>query len=293
MKFFRRHPDREAASAMPTSASAKLAAEVRRLSDVIDDIKFQKEVTSLGLDAIKLLASQDTPSANPQIRAIIRRSEEKHSQVIAKGGSLSNGFGELLQECRKDQDFYIARWQEVLARNSRVDAQKIANEELLDLLTRARQTMESAPEDIGVLVDSAAIANFSQFFYYADLLNALLQYPTKYRRVLDVAGDLAKAAVMDLAGTAVPFLGTITTAIDTVFDLMEPRIEKKIEELRRATTDFNRVADFGDQLTELLGYADFTQEVIRNASRTLKTNRASFTTDAAWLSAVLGNAERA
>ena len=39
--------------------------------------------------------------------------------VSGWAGTGSNG--ELLQEYRKDQDYYRVRWQEVLARNSRVD----------------------------------------------------------------------------------------------------------------------------------------------------------------------------
>jgi hypothetical protein len=274
-----------------STASEKLMAEALRLGRLVNDNK--DELAKRGVEVIQLLASQEAASTNPRITAIIQGAEEKNSQAIAKGGGLASGNGELLQECRKDQDYYRVRWQEVLARNSRVDAQRIANEELLDLLTRARQTMETAPEAIEVLAALAAIANFSQILYYADLLNALLQYPTKYRRTLDVARDLAKAAAMDLAGKAIPFLGTITTVIDTVFDLMEPRIEKKIEEFRQATVLYDRVCDFDDQLIELLGYADFAEEVMHRAERTLKATRASFTNDADWLSAVLANAERA
>jgi hypothetical protein len=264
--------------------------EALRLAGVVNDVK--KEVASRGLDVIQLLASQEAASTNPRIWEIIKGAEEKHGQTIAKGGDLTNGLGELLREYKKDNAFYIARWQEVIARLSRVDAQKIANEELLDLMTRARQTMERTPETTELLVASTEIAHFSQFFYYADLLNAFLQFPPAYRRMLDEAGGLLKSIAIDLAGTVVPFFGTITAVVDTVFNLMEPRITKKMEELRQATVLFDRLCDFDDQLTELLGYENFTEEIIGLAGQTLKTTRASFTTDAAWLSAVLGNAER-
>jgi hypothetical protein len=153
--------------------------------------------------------------------------------------------------------------------------------------------MESEPDNVELLVAAVAIAHYSQLFYYVDLLNTFLQYPTEYRRALDVASNLAQAVVMDLAGTAIPFLGTITTIINTVFDLAEPRIKKKIEELRQAAEVFDRVCDFGDQLTELSGYQDFTKENMRHADQIFKITHASFATNADWLSAVLGNAARA
>ena len=152
--------------------------------------------------------------------------------------------------------------------------------------------MEGTPEAIETLVASAGIAHYSQFLFYADLLSAFLQYPSKFRLTLDTARTLANAALMDLAGTVFPFVGTVAATIDTVFSLAEPRINRKIEELRQATELYDRVADFGDQLTDLLGYSDFVEERIRFADETLKTTHVSFTTDAAWLSAVLGNAER-
>jgi hypothetical protein len=212
---------------------------------------------------------------------------------MANGESLGEVSHELLHESKLDNDFYAARWQEIAARNSRVDPRKIANAELLDLMTRALQTMERTPDAVETLVSLAAIAQYAATFYYADLLRALLQYPTAYRRMLDMAGALAKAAAMDLGGTVIPFLGTITTAIDTVFDLIEPRIEKKIAEFQQATVIYDRLCDFDDQLTELLGHQDFADDLIRSAGLTLKTTRTSFTADAAWVIAVLGNAEQA
>jgi hypothetical protein len=272
------------------AASEKLWEEALRLADLVNGVN--EELLSRGLDVIKLLSSVEAASANPRTRGIIKGAREKNSLYIKRGGSLSDIYKELLQEHGREIDFYIVHWQEVLKRNRRVDPEKIANEELLGLITQARQTMESAPAAAQVLVALAAIANYSQYLYYVDLLNALLQYPTKYRRTLDLAGVLAKAAVMDLAGTAIPFLGTLTTVIDTIFDLAEPRIDKKVEELRKATEDYDRVCDFDDQLIELLKYADFAEENMGFADRTLKATHVSFAREAAWLSAVLGNAER-
>ena len=149
--------------------------EALRLGRLVGDAK--DEVAKLGVETVKYLADRDTPDRNPQVRSIIRRVREKNGQIIARGGSLANDYGDLLQAYRRESDFYITRWEQVLARNSRVDAEKIANEELLDLLTRARQTMEGTPEAIETLVASAGIAHYSQFLSYADLLNAFLQYP--------------------------------------------------------------------------------------------------------------------
>jgi hypothetical protein len=264
--------------------------EALRLIDVVDDAK--GEVTKRVAEAAEYLASQDTLSANPQVGAIIKRTKERHHQAVTRTGSLYNDFAEFMREYVKEEQFYTACRQQVLARDNRVDARKIVHEELRDLLAQARQTMESTPEAIRTLVALASIAQSSQFLYYADLLNALLDYDPAYRRALDIAGKLAKAALMDLAGKVFPFTGTIAAAIDTIFDLVEPRIDKKIKELRLATGVYNRVADFGDQLVELLGYADFTEERIRHADQTLKTTHVSFATDTAWLIAVLGNAER-
>lgn len=275
-----------------SKASDELMAEALRLGRIIGSDKFKKELTKNGPDVIKLLSAQEAASKNPRITAIIQGTRAHNQQTIANGGSLADGTHELLQASKQDNAFYTDRWQEVLARNSRVDPQKIANAELLDLLTRARQTVERTPDAVETLVAVAVITQYAPTFYYADLLNVLLQYPTAYRRVLDAAGALAKEAILDLGGTVIPFLGTITTAVDTVFDFIEPRIDKKIAEFQQATVIFDRLCDFDDQLGELLGHQDFAEDIIRSAGLTLQTTRASFTTDAAWLSAVLGNAEQ-
>jgi hypothetical protein len=274
---------------MPITASDEFWDEARRLGDVVSGA--MGEVARRGVDVIQLLAGQEA-GANPQIRAIIKGVEEKNGLYIKRGGSLTNDYGELLQAYRTENAFYITSWRQVLEKNRRVDAQKIANRGLLDLMAQATETMESTPEAIQTLVAAASIAQYSHFLYYVDLLSAFLQYPPKFRRAMDAAGTLANAAVMDLAGTVFPFAGTVAAAIDTIFDLKEPRINKKIEELRQATDVYNRVVDFGDQLAELLDYADFTEDVIRLADGTLKTTHASFAIHAAWLSAVLENAER-
>jgi hypothetical protein len=277
--------DREDVRALPTTTSDEFWAEALRLADIVNEAK--GEVAKRGVEVIQLLAGQEA-GANPQVRAV----KEKNSLYIKRGGDLTNDFGELLQVYRTEREFYITSWQQVLEGNRRVDAQKIANRELLDRMAQATKTMASTPEAIQTLVGAAAITQYSQFLYYVDLLNAFLQYPTKFRSAMDAAGTLANAAVMDLAGTVFPFAGTVTAAIDTIFDLKEPRINKKIEELRQAADILNRVADFGDQLTELLDYADFTKDVIRLADGTLETTHASFAIHAVWLSTELENAER-
>jgi hypothetical protein len=273
---------------MSISASEQLTAEAHRLSLLVrdDSIKMVK----LGSDVIQLLASQEVASTNRRVREIIQSVRKNNALALEKGSSLRHNFDELMRACGNDVDFYGTRRQEIRSRSSLVDRQKPITKELLDLIAQAHQTVENTPKTIRLLMDSAAIVNFSQAFNYIDLLNAFLQYPTTYRRTLDVAGNLAKAVALDLAGKAIPFLGTITAMIDTVFDLMEPRFEKKMEELRQATTVFDRVCDFDDQLTELLEYVDFAEEYMRFADQTSKTTRASFTIDSAWFSAVLGNA---
>jgi len=230
---------------------------------------------------------------NPRIREIIRSTLENVRQTGARRVILFNELGELSRHASEDDNFYAVRWQEIFVGNNGFDAQNTANEELRDLLTRAQQSTASTPETIEVLVASAAIANVSQLLYNADLLNVFLQHPAAYRRTLDVAGGLAKAVALDLAGHTVPFLETITTQIDTVFNLMEPRIGNKMEEMRQATEFFDRVCDFDNQLTELLGYQNFVEETIQSADRELKPLRLLFKTNTAWFSAVLSNAERA
>ena len=236
---------------MPATASEELWEEALRLAHLVDEA--MGEVAKRGVEVIQLLADQDAAKANPQVRAIIKGAGERHRLYIEKGQSLTDVYEKLLRAYKTENDLYIASWQQVLARNRRVDANKIANRELLDLMAQATETMESTPESIRTLVATAVIAQCSQFLYYADLLNALLQYPTKFRRATDAAGTLAKAAVMDLVGTAFPFAGMVAAAVDTIFDLKEPRINKKIEELRQATDVYNRVADFGDQVRHASG----------------------------------------
>jgi hypothetical protein len=275
---------------MPITASGEFWEEAQRLGDLVNEA--MGEVAKRGVEVIQLLASQEAASLNPQVKAIIKGAAEKNSQYITRGGNLTSDYGELLRAYRTENEFYIASWEQVLVRNRRVDAQKIANTELLDLMTQARETMESTPDAIQTLIAAAAIAQYSHFLDYADLLNAFLQYPTKFRRAMDATRALANAALMDLAGRVFPFTGTVAAAIDIIFDVREPMINQKIEELRQAADVVSRVANFGDQLADLLDYTHFTEDVIGLADGTLKSTHASFAIQTAWLSAVLGNAER-
>ena len=96
--------------------------EALRLGRLVGDAT--DEVAKLGAEAVKYLADRDTPDRNPQVRTIIRGVREKNGQIIARGGSLANDYGELLQAFRKESDFYIARWEQVLARNRSASMQR-------------------------------------------------------------------------------------------------------------------------------------------------------------------------
>jgi hypothetical protein len=272
---------RQETSTMSTSLSVpqQLMEEADRLAGVLDDA--QEQVGSRVLEAFNLVEGQKAASKNARTRAIYAGVQKNHKKVGARGSSIADGAQKLLQDYREDN--YLARTQQIMAQLGGVNARKLADEELLARAKQAWQTIEGTPDAVALHIASVQISLFSQTFYYADVLNAFLDYPSVFRRTLDVAGELVKALATDVAGAAIPFLGTL----NTIFELMEPRIERLTEQMRQATKLLDRLFQFDDQLTELLGYASFVEENTRLADRSLGVVRVSFKRDAAWLRAAL------
>jgi len=238
-----------------------------------------------GLDVVHLIEEQLKGSADERTRAPWAEALGKIQQITVRGGDLVDGAQKLLQDYRADN--YLARTQAVLTYLGDVDPMKLADEDLIARAKQAWRTIETTQDAVELQIASVQIPLFSQTFYFADVLNAFLQKPSAFRRTLDVAGALVKALATDIAGTTVPFLGTLMT----VFDLMEPRIDRMTKELRNAVAVYDRLYMFHDQLTEVFGYEGFVEESTRLADQSLEIVRSSFVRDAAWLSDVFKDAQ--
>jgi hypothetical protein len=92
-----------------------------------------------------------------------------------------------------------------------------------------------------------------------------------------------KAAAIDFVGTAIPFLGTLMTAVT----LFEPWIDKELERMANTVDQFDRLFKYDDQLVGLREYADFAERSVQFADQSLVGFCDSFDTDIAWLNEML------
>lgn len=182
----------------------------------------------------------------------------------------------------------MARAQKLWDLKSNVDPVKIADEQLLTQLEHAWGVVLDTPDSVALRIASAEIPLFSQTFYLADAMSVFLGYVPTFRRTLNAAGTLIKAAALDAAGTAVPFLGTLMAVID----LFEPQIDKVTDEMLNSASTFERNFDYDNRLDEILLYANFVEKNTLLSSQSLETIRASFAKNELWLSGVLSKAAK-
>ena len=163
----------------------------------------------------------------------------------------------------------------------------LADEERLAQCKRAWQTIEATPDVAALPIAAVHVTLYSVVYCHGDVLSAFLGRPSTARATLEATGTLVKAIATDVAGTMVPFLGTL----EAVFDLMTPRIEREAERMRNVRQHLDLLFQLDDQLTALLGYASFAETVTNSANQSLATGMTSFTRDADWLIGVLQGAE--
>ncbi len=244
-------------------------------------------VHSKAPDVNRLLTEQAADSVNSRTEAIYAEALEKHDRLKAQVSNLVVGSDQTGQRYKRDT--YQTTVQEMLARLSRVDVKKLANDELLAQCTRARETIEATPDTAALPIASVHVTLYSVVYCHDDVLSAFLGRPSTGRRALETTGSLVKAIAADVAGTVVPFLATL----GAVFDLLTPRIEREAERMRDARQHLDLLFQFDDQLTALLAYAGFAEKNTDLANQSLTTVNALFEQNAGWLIGVLRDAEQA
>jgi hypothetical protein len=256
---------------------------VRMAKELADTLE---EIRSQGLDVIGLIAGQTGESTHDRMRAIYEQALTKHERLTTEVVRLSVNADKVLH--RYELSDYISKIQEIEARRARLDVTKLADEELLAQCERAWQSIEGIDDAFAIDIASIHIPLYSLAYSHGDVLRAFLGRPSKGRSAIEAAGALLGAGVTDVAGIAMPCLGTLKTALE----LMTPRIERETERMRSATEQLDRLFLLDDHLTELLAYASFVDATTKLADTCLSSARASFETDAAWLVDVYAAAAR-
>lgn len=242
-----------------------------------------EKVQSLAEDVDRLLGEQAELSAHPRTREIGKDAQKKQQVFRAQVAGLSAVASKITHRSKEDINFATTTWQEILTLNSKVDPEKLAGEDLIAIATRAREAIEETPDTQALYIASIEIPLYSLAYFHAEIMAAFLGRPSPLRAALDTSAALFKAVGMDVAGTAIPFLGTLTT----LFGLMKPRIERESQQMRAANQIQDRQYQFDDQMTALLGIADFVEANTQLADQALTTTRAYFDINAAWLVEIL------
>lgn len=269
---------------MDESIPWKLLEEAGRLGEVFQ--KARPQISERMVEVVELVREAEFQSANSRTKAIFTEIMEKHARIAAREIEFSDDVAGLIRGSGYED--YVERVRKLMELTARVDPAKIADEELLTQLARARKTVFDAPGLTAMQIASVMIPRFAQMAYFADAVNALLGYPAAFRQVLDVAGALVGALAEDIAGTMIPFLGVLRA----VFELAETRIQKATEEIVGATKQIDRIFRYGDELDSILVYEVFCEESLAVVVRSSEIVRESVTRDDAWLSEALARAAR-
>jgi hypothetical protein len=258
-----------------------------------------EEVLAAALEGVELLR-EGLDGVNPRTREIFIKPLERMGELSNQMRDFVGRANEIIHS--HEGDNYAERIHEMLANLHRVDAEKLLMtlggfEQLADCtpeqLSETKRQMAEAQrrvdnvylvnDAISLTVASAQIPMYSLAYAFADVANAFLGRPTKYRATLNVAGSLVQAVAMDFAGLAFPFVGTLKT----VFEQMEPWIERETEKIRQAAHQLDRVFNYGDQLDTLsMQYVPFVDTSIGAATKFYDSYSAAFTIDISWLNEI-------
>jgi hypothetical protein len=261
------------------STPMQLLAEASRLAR--EEVpRAQRTIVSLAPHVEESLYEHVASSANERTKALCAGAAEKHGRLVVEAEGLSAGAGAITTRFLRGEASYRAKLEEVFARRARVDPAKLADEELLAECERVSQSVEETLLDAWALrVSSVQIPLFLLVFSHADVLRAFLGKKSAFGQALDGMRQLGGAALIDLAGTAIPWLGVIQTALE----LMRPQIEREIERMSAAIEYIDRLFGLDDQLNVLLEYASYTGVLVETADLSLAAAQGAFERDADWL----------
>jgi hypothetical protein len=270
----------------PATSAELLFEEAHRLSAGFP----AEEVLTTGLDGISLLR-EGLREANPRAQGIFRDTLQRNGEVADSLRGFNERAHALLRRYR--QDDLSGRIEEMLAHLHRVDVNKlvrtVGNPDLLGEAERRRDNVYRVNDVTSLCIASAEIPVYSLAYAHADASNVFLGRPPKYRATLSSAGALMQAVALDFAGLAFPFVGTLKT----VFEEMEPWIDKEVEKIKQAAQQMNRIYNFCDALSGLSSqYVPFVGDSINAANNLYDSFVKEFTTDLNWLNRVFIDAAK-
>jgi hypothetical protein len=246
----------------------------------------QDELLRSGLDAIEFIRAQQEASQSPGTVA-------KFGHILASNGTLNERILRLLdvaQGISRDghPSYYVERINQVRVEVQEIDPAKIAKEDLLREASRRRDDAFDAPEVTAICIASAQIPIYFLAFAHSDIMRAYVNKPPLARRALDNASELVRAAALDFAGTAVPFLGTVFA----IFQVTQPWIEREKRRMVEAIPFVDRLFNLDDGLTGLATFSAPVEESTRQVAEYIGAYKVSFADDIRWLSQLAWDARQ-
>lgn len=261
------------------STTERLLDEAVRLAKAFN--KSQATVASQVSDMKQLIEQSEMDADHDLNRDLYKKIIGKSRDVGERGLQLASVAESIVQAYGKDN--YGKRRFEIATKLSTANPNDFGDSFQTALIERSWKIVERTPDEADLCVSAVEILLISQGFFFADSIATFLARPSKFRRALDDAGLLVQAITADIAGKAIPFLGTLKT----VLQLMEPRIERELKESAKAVHFYDRVFHFDDQLGEVHNYMNYVEETERLAIEALDQARAPFRASEDWLSEAL------
>ena len=228
------------------------------------------------LDAIKFIIAQHEVSRSPGAVA-------KFEHILASDGALDQRMLRLF-DVRDDisSDFlnghYEERIKQSMAEFKEINPKKIDADLLREASRRSADALD-VPAVTATCIASAQIPIYFLAFAYSDIMRAYVKEPPLSRRALDNASTLVRAAALDFAGAAVPFLGTVFA----IFQVVQPWIEREKRRMVEAVPFIDRLFNLDDGLTGLVRFSASVEESTRQVAEFSSAYHVSFAEDIRWL----------
>jgi hypothetical protein len=260
---------------MSTSSAIQLLDQALRIKE---DMEARRaELHRLGLDVIRLLAESESKSKHARTRAGYSEAKVDHDRFINQMLGLSESANELGEQFRPDH--YRTQIEEVLEGLDKAEVDALANAELTSLCERAKDSIQSTPDAVAAALASVYISHFSLAIAHVNTLAAYLQRSSLSTQVLEGAGSLLKAVLLDMGGTVFPLVGTA----EVLFQLTTTQMAEDQKRMRSTVEESDRLWFFVDQISALTRSADVAQGSANAAAKIVAEANAGFDEDSRWL----------
>lgn len=262
----------------------KLLAELEKFAaetlDRADSLK------TLAEEVNKLLAESEASCQHPRLKAAYAEAKAKHAGLISdqlallrEAGSFRDGF---------DNAHYQQRVKEVIEAVGRLkdaDAPSLeALGELLPALEPVRDRVMAAPAKVGLTVGAILASPSCLACWHFESLSLYVDRPPTGQRLIEGAGDLLKAALLDAGGSVLPFLGTA----DVLCQLSVSQISRDRERMMNANDEISRLFFFTDHLSELAQGVGLAKANAKRGNEFIVQANRDFDNDSQWLIEAVG-----